>query len=232
MTSLSKTKSADKDGWKRYILTIKISLKVEIKRLSESSPFAEWIFFFPFSPGRWRGEEIITWDRRWEGNKHTCECARSSTSVLQSLSRHPSGEKVWQGQTDKGRRERQRKEEIEGEIYMQQLTGVRVNLLLITATLNKLDWWCWEATRVSSKGDFLREQTHHCLSTLMTQDYFCLTAAWGGWQWGGGWAPAEICAVIPHRQTAGRTNPRTHTHTSKQATGSYTKACGYKSAET
>jgi len=30
--------------------------------------------------------------------------------------------KVWQKQRDKGRRERQRKEEIEEEIYMQQLT--------------------------------------------------------------------------------------------------------------
>ena len=56
------------------------------------------------------------------GNKHTCERARSSSSILQSQSLHPSGGRCGEVRETKGRRKRQRKEEIEGEIYMQQLT--------------------------------------------------------------------------------------------------------------
>lgn len=66
------------------------------------------------------------------GNQHTCvSVPGSSTSVLQSQSLHPSGGKVWQikkkkkeGRETKGGEKGKRKEEIEGEIYMQQLTGV------------------------------------------------------------------------------------------------------------
>lgn len=58
--------------------------------------------------------------------------------------------KVWQRERDKGRGERERKEEIVGEIYrpLLQLTEGWVNLLLIIRTQNKLDWW-WRKTQRS-----------------------------------------------------------------------------------
>ena len=96
-----------------------------------------WVFF---PPGRWRAKEIMTWEK---GREET------STPVVEPgapppFSDHnpskPQG-KVWQRERDKGRRERERKEEIVGEIYrpLQQLTEGWVNLLLI-AYAHKTNW--------------------------------------------------------------------------------------------
>lgn len=50
--------------------------------------------------------------------------------------------KVWQSKRDKGRRERERKEEIEKEIYrpLQKLTECCVNLLLIVHIHTNTSW--------------------------------------------------------------------------------------------
>lgn len=68
------------------------------------------------------GEPNKSLHERGEGKKQAH--LWSPTSVLRSQSLHPPGEGVAKGERDKGRRERERKEEIVGEIYrpLQQLT--------------------------------------------------------------------------------------------------------------
>lgn len=95
------------------------------------------------------GEPKKSLHERGEGRKqaHTCGCARSLTSVPPDHNPSTPQGKVWQRERDKGRRERERKEEIVGEIYrsLQQLTEGCLNLLLIVcAHKNKLDWRCWK----------------------------------------------------------------------------------------
>lgn len=104
-----------------------------------------WVFF---PPGRWRAKEIITWERRREETSTPVVAAGAPPPFSYHNRSIPQG-KVWQRERDKGRRERERKEEIVGEIYrpLQQLTEGWVNLWLIVCTQNKLDWRCWKALR-------------------------------------------------------------------------------------
>lgn len=161
-------------------------------------------FFFSHLAG---GEPKKSLHERGEGRKqaHLWLCQPHLRSPITI----PPG-KVWQRERDKGRRERERKEEIVGEIYrpLQQLTEGWVNLLLIICTQNKLDWWWWKKLPKAAVG-FLRAQTTTYLP----------------------WWHRTICVCRMYeckqqqQQQQQRSTPK-HTHRNRIT------ACGYKPAET
>lgn len=92
------------------------------------------------------GELQKSLHERGEGRKQAHLWLFQQPSLLYPITipASPRG-RCGKGRETKGGRERQRKEEIVGEIYMplQQLTEGWVNLLLIIHTQNKLDPWLW-----------------------------------------------------------------------------------------
>lgn len=84
---------------KRQTERAKKAFKVEVRRPFLGAPFAVGVF------STWQVASQRNHYMREEkgGNKHTCGCARSPTSVLRSQSLHPPGEGVAKG-------ERQREE--------------------------------------------------------------------------------------------------------------------------